>query len=121
MIFLDKIKLPGFLYFVRFFLIFVQKNLIFLTWCIKNICRNATKKEFCQNHVWFLSYLKFSDFKCKKSAPLKLFFEVKDQKLILETTTDILNFLYIFIWYKSPLCLGGCMVSCLGSRTIRNK
>ena len=74
MTFLTKRKLPGFLYFVRVFLIFVQKIQIFLTRYIENIPRNPTKKEFCQNHVWFLSYIKFSDFKFEKFSLFKQVF-----------------------------------------------
>ena len=81
MSFLTKMKLPGFLYFARFFLIFLPKILIFPTKYIENICRIPTKKEFCQNHVWFLSYVKFSDFKYEKCALLKLVFRGQRTKI----------------------------------------
>ena len=100
-------KLPVFLYFMRFFFIFVQKYLIFLPRFLKNICRNATKKEFCKNHVWFLSYVQFSDFKCKKYALLKLVFWGQGPKIDFGDNHRYSYFLCIFIGYESPLCLGG--------------
>ena len=60
--------------FCEVFFNFVQKIEIFLTRYIENIPRNPTKKEFCQNHVWFLSYIKFSDFKFEKFSLFKQVF-----------------------------------------------
>ena len=107
MSFLTKMKLPGFLYFARFFLIFLPKILIFPTKYIENICRIPTKKEFCQYHVWFLSYVKFSDFKYEKCALLKLVFRGQRTKIFFGPITVSPQILWGTIWYRSTRGLGG--------------
>ena len=107
MTFIAYIELPGFLYFVGFFLIFGQKFLIFLNRYLKNNCKNAAKKDFCQNPVWFLSYVKFSDFNYKKYALLKLVFWPNPWVIFFGPTNFQCQILWAFIWYVSPLCLGG--------------